>query len=452
MKINGIIAEYNPFHKGHEYHIAQSKALTGADYTVVVMSGNFVQRGAPALLDKHTRAKMALLCGADLVLELPALYATASAEFFADGGISLLTGLGAVTHLCFGSECGDISSLRELASVLAEEPDDYRNSLKEYLRRGMAYPEARAKALLCLAPAHALNPITCEALLSSPNNILGLEYCKAVLRRKSPLVPVTVPRIGYGYHDTSLSDRRLTSCHALTSDETAVFCETSTHCDASTFCKALSSNNSSFCSATAIRHALFSGDDISLLAGQMPESAYGILLEKLQKNTPLHSDDFSSALYYKLLSESPYGYEKYLDITPDLSERIRNRLNEYRNFTDFCNRLKTKEITYTRISRCLLHILLNLTKSHIEAHKTLPVPYARVLGLRKSAAPLMHAVKESSQIPLVTKLADAEALLSPKAYALLKQDIEISRLYYGIDAIVHQTDAANEYSIPLAVV
>lgn len=440
MKVNGIIAEYNPFHKGHEYHIAQSKALTGADYTVVVMSGNFVQRGAPALLDKHTRTRMALLSGADLVLELPALYATASAEFFADGGVSLLTGLGAVTHLCFGSECGDIVPLQKLASILAEEPGDYRDSLKEYLRRGMTYPEARTRALLSLAPAHALDPVACKELLSSPNNILGLEYCKAVLRRKSSLIPVTIPRVGCGYHDTVLSDRRPIP------DNASTFGSSSASGNASF------SGDTNFCSATAIRHTLVSGGDISLLESQMPEPAYQLLAESLQKNLPLHSDDFSSALYYKLLSESPYGYEKYLDVSSDISERIRNHLNEYRSFTDFCNRLKTKEITYTRISRCLLHILLNLTKSHMDAHKSLPVPYARVLGLRKSAAPLMHAVKEASQIPLVTKLADAEAFLSPEAYPLLIQDIEISRLYYGIGTIVHQTDTTNEYSIPLVVI
>ncbi len=452
MKINGIIAEYNPFHKGHEYHIAQSKALTGADYTVVVMSGNFVQRGAPALLDKHARAKMALLCGADLVLELPALYATASAEFFADGGVSLLTSLGAVTHLCFGSEIGDITSLTELASVLSDEPADYRDSLKEHLRRGMAYPEARTKALLSVAPTHALNPTTCEALLSSPNNILGLEYCKAILRRKSSLIPVTIPRVGWGYHDTVLSDCRPVSANGSTSGSSSVSGDASTSGSSSASGDASISGDTNFCSATAIRHTLVSGGDISLLESQLPEPSYQLLAESLQKNLPLQSDDFSSALYYKLLSESPYGYEKYLDVTPDLSERIRNHLNEYRSFTDFCSRLKTKEITYTRISRCLLHILLNLTKSHIEAHKVLPVPYARVLGLRKSAAPLMHAVKESSQLPLVTKLADAEALLSPEAYALLKQDMEVSRLYYGMESMLRQTDAVNEYSIPLVVI
>ena len=194
MKVNGIVAEYNPFHNGHKYLLTESARKTGADYTVVVMSGDFVQRGAPAITDKFSRAQMALACGADLVLELPALYAAASAEFFAEGAVALFNGLNVVTDLCFGSECGDVSILRQIAEILAEEPEAYSLSLKQYLRQGLSYPNARNEALIQNYPflGHHKN------VFSSPNNILGIEYIKAILRSGSSLHPVTVLRTGAG--------------------------------------------------------------------------------------------------------------------------------------------------------------------------------------------------------------------------------------------------------------
>lgn len=411
MKVNGIIAEYNPFHNGHKYQLTQSLALTGADYTVVVMSGNFVQRGAPALVDKHTRAKMALLEGADLVLELPAIYATSSAEFFASGAVSLLTKLGVVSHLCFGSECGDIELLKQSASILVEEPADYTATFKRLLKQGMTYPNARTWALMQHYPDLTAN----KEIFSSSNNILGMEYIKAILRQKSPLIPVTIKRLGSGYHDRTLSD--------------------------------------AYCSAMAIRQALYAENDPSFLQNQMPPEADALLRDWLSTHSAVRSTDFSSALYYKLLSEQEYGYEKYLDVSSDLSDRIRNKLNEYKDYDAFCNLLKSKDITYTRISRCLLHILLNITKEDmaccIEMGYT---PYARVLGFRKNSSALLGAIKEQSRIPLVTKLADAEKLLDEEAYIMLKQDILISQLYQGILFGKDAESSANEYTIPLVIV
>lgn len=411
MKVNGIIAEYNPFHNGHKYQLTQSLALTGADYTVVVMSGNFVQRGAPALVDKHTRAKMALLGGADLVLELPAIYATSSAEFFASGAVALLTQLGVVSHLCFGSECGDIELLKQSASILVEEPADYTATFKRLIKQGMTYPNARTWALMQHYPDLTAN----KEIFSASNNILGMEYIKAILRQKSPLIPVTIKRLGSGYHDRTLSD--------------------------------------TYCSAMAIRQALYAKNDSSFLKNQMPAEADALLRDWLSTHPAVRSTDFSSALYYKLLSEQEYGYDKYLDVSSDLSDRIRNKLNEYKDYDDFCSLLKSKELTYTRVSRCLLHILLNITKEDmaccIEMGYT---PYARVLGFRKDSSALLSAIKEQSRIPLVTKLADAEKLLDAEAYIMLKQDILISQLYQGILFGKNAASSANEYTIPPVIV
>lgn len=200
MRVNGIIAEYNPFHNGHGYHIDAAKKQNNADYTIIAMSGNFMQRGEPALIDKYKRAEMALLNGADLVLELPAFYSASSAEFFARGGVTLLDKLGVVDSLCFGSECGDVDVLRRIAEILADEPEKYVSSLRRYIKDGLSYPTARTNALLEYDPTLS----NFHDVLSSPNNILGMEYIKTLILRKSSIQPVTTKRIGSSYHDLRL--------------------------------------------------------------------------------------------------------------------------------------------------------------------------------------------------------------------------------------------------------
>lgn len=202
MKITGIIAEYNPFHNGHRYQIQKARQITGADYVIVVMSGNFTQRGTPALIDKYSRAKMALMGGADLVLELPVCFATGSAEYFASGAIALLNQLGCVDSICFGSECGDIVPLKNLAQALVHETDDYKKILKSKLKSGSTYPVARNAAL-----AETLDGfIPYDMILGFPNNILGIEYIKALIRQNSPIEPFTNKRIGSDYHSYKLAD------------------------------------------------------------------------------------------------------------------------------------------------------------------------------------------------------------------------------------------------------
>lgn len=411
MKVNGIIAEYNPFHNGHKYQLSESLRCTKAQYTVVVMSGSFVQRGAPAMVNKFKRAEMALLNGADLVLELPAIYATASAEFFATGAVALLDRLGVVTNLCFGSECGDAQLLRQIAEILLDEPKAFTKSLKQYLREGLSYPNARTEALIQNYPF--LNQY--KNVFSSPNNILGIEYIKAILKNESSLEPVTILRTGAGYHSRLPEDDQ--------------------------------------CSALAIRQALYAGTDTAFLKNNMPSNAAAILTEQLSAIGPIRSDDFSDILYYKLITEKASGFEKYLDVSSDLSDRILSRLDNYKGFDSFCDLLKTKEMTYTRISRCLLHIMLNIKKTDMEKSKDIGIaPYARVLGFKKSSSTLLTKIKERSNIPLVTKLADAEELLDKAAYDMLRQDIRISQIYNGIAARRADSSPANEISTPLIIV
>lgn len=412
MKINGIITEYNPFHNGHAYQLSHTKELTGADYTIVVMSGDFVQRGIPALLDKHTRAKMALSSGADLVLELPVLFATSSAEFFATGAVNLLEKLGIVTHLSFGSECGDINILTKAAEILLKEPSAYTKSLKENLKQGMSYPTARNWALV----EHYPEMQTAIDIFKSPNNILGMEYIKALLRAGSDIQPVTLLRSGSAYNARKPED-------------------------------------GFYCSALSIREALSSGSDLAFLKDQMPASAHALLMAQYLDGRVLFPNSVSELLYYKLLSEESNGYEKYLDVSEDLSNRIRKSLPDYGGFEDFCLKLKTKEMTYTRISRCLLHILLKITKEDMACSKELGfTPYARILGFKKEAAPLLAAIKEQAAIPLVSKLADASQILNEDAMLMLKKDIFAAQVYHGLIAGKVGGAVENEYRISPVVV
>lgn len=411
MKINGIIAEYNPFHNGHKYHLEDAKKANNADYTIIAMSGNFMQRGAPALLDKFKRAEMALQNGADLVLEFPIYYAASSAEYFATGAVTLLDKLGVVTNLCFGSECGDLDVLQKIAEILINEPAEYASTLRNNLRRGMCYPLARTDAMLQYEPSLRQS----RDVFSSPNNILGIEYLKVLLRRNSSIQPFTTMRVGAAYHDKRMGEKQS--------------------------------------SALAIRQAIFSREDTEYLSIHMPPTAYELMISHLQQNPPTHVDHFSSALLYKLLSESAHGFEQYLDVSSDLSDKICKNLYQFTTFSSFCDLLKSKEMTYTRISRCLLHILLNMKKSAMETYIAMDyVPYARVLGFRKDATPLLSAIKEHSSIPLVTKLADADKILPEQAHEMLKNDIQINSIYESTAALKAKRPIRNEYRTPIVIV
>ncbi len=412
MKVNGIIAEYNPFHNGHKFHIESSKSATNADYTIVVMSGNYVQRGAPALLNKYIRTEMALQNGADLVLELPTLYASASAEYFAMGAVSLLDKLGIVDNLCFGSECGEIALLQEIANILTKEAPDYTATLKRFLRQGFSYPNARNWALVQHYPY--LNEH--QSVLNSPNNILGIEYCKSIALRNSQMNPFTIRRAGNDYSSGEIKPAQL-------------------------------------CSALAIRLALFSGRDVSEVREHMPDSVSNALSEALQNGTLLRRNNFSSILFYKLISEKEQGYTSYLDISEELSERIINRLNEFCSFENFCDLLKTKEITYSRISRCLLHILLNIKKEDMDFGKSLDyVPYARILGFRKDSTELLSSIKEHSSIPMISKLADAPKILDANAYRFLEKELYMNEIFHGVVGVKTEKAPENEFSTPIVIV
>lgn len=412
MNIVGIVAEYNPFHKGHAYQIEQLREKTNADYIVVAMSGNFQQRGVPALCDKFSRAHMALLNGADLVLEIPTLWATASAEYFACGGVGTLDATGVITHLGFGAESNSLEQLTQITSVLKTEPEVYRKVLSNSIRSGYPFPVARKNALITTLPHIPSQQL--EDILNSPNNILAIEYLKAL---PNNIEPILIPRKGAGYHDNEI--------------------------------------DTEFPSASAIREALLgenAEESIDLVANAMPAEAFCILKELFDKGALIDSNDISDVLGYCLLCLSHRGYESFADCTKDLSNKIRNHLNEYVTFDDFVMTLKSKDLTYSRISRCLLHILLNIKQTDYNIGKAIGfAPYLRVLGFKKDSSDLLSEIDCHASAPIITKVADAEKILDYETYKIFERDILASNLFYQRMANKSHTKPVNEFTHQMVI-
>ena len=396
MKIVGLIAEYNPFHNGHRYHIEQAKELTGADHVIVVMSGDFVQRGAPAIMPKHMRCEAALKAGASLVIELPACYATASAESFAFGAVSILDKLGCVDAICFGSECGSIKNLQLISKILINEPAEYKEALQFYLKSGNSFPLARQNAMYDYFNSDIASPI-----LAEPNNILGIEYLKALYKIDSNMEPFTIARVSSHYHDEELQEE--------------------------------------YSSASAIRKEIQTNETFDL-EGQVPDDSLDLFKHNYQLRYPVYSNDFSLLLKYRLLNETKETLCQYADVSEDLANRIINQRNQYIDFEQFCDILKTKEITHSRISRALLHILLDIKKSDMT-----PIEHARVLGFRKDSTSVLSEIKESSVIPLVGKLVGIED-------PMILKDVYVSNLYESVITDKFKTPYINEYEQSLVLV
>ncbi len=344
----GIVAEYNPFHNGHKLQIDYAKNVLGADAIVVAMSGSFTQRGEIACFDKYTRAKSALLCGADIVLEIPTIFATSSAREYASAGVQLLASTGIVDTLLFSAECSDkdlfIKESKKLVEL--EESGEINNEINTLVASGISYATARAKALKTFLD---------EELISSPNNILGIEYCRYITANNLKISIQVMKRQGNDYNDLSLTGM--------------------------------------LSSATSIRqHYKISKEFVAV-----PEE----IMDIYDKATFIDSNDISEMLHYKLISED--NLEKYLDCSSDLSDRIKNKVNEFVSFTQFCEAIKTKNFEYSRISRVLCHILLGITeKDFKEAKKDGYITYIRMLGFSKNGSKFLGTIKEKASAPLLT--------------------------------------------------
>lgn len=420
MKVVGLITEYNPFHNGHKFHIEQAKTITGADYVIAVMSGNFVQRGSPAIIDKYARTMMALNNGVDLILELPVCYATGSAQYFALGAVTLLSRLGIVDYLCFGSECGEITVLEEATNLFYNSPKKFQEILYSYIKEGFSYPAARAKAAKQMLKAK--NNKLLE-VISEPNNILGIEYIRALQQISSTIKPVTIRRHMAHYHDITLNPN-------LSDEPNDDF-------------------RSSISSATAIREVLENSkypENLSDVKNSVPQWVYNYFLDNYYITYPITIEDFSGIIKYKILSESQDELAEYLDLTSDLADRIKNIDILNYNITKLSQEIKAKNITLTRVNRALLHVLLNIKTENFRKFIDKDIIYyARVLGMKKEASHLIRKIKNHGELPVITKVADAYKQLDTLGMEMLNHDIFAAHLFNQAAYAKLKTIIPNEY-------
>ncbi len=389
MKAVGLVTEYNPFHNGHLYHLNKAMELTGADISVAVMSGDFVQRGELAVLDKYTRASMALNSGVNLVVELPVNYAVSSAESFAAGALKVLNYIKA-DSIAFGSESGNIERLSKLAHILCDNEDTLYKEISKYTANGISYAAARQKVV------EKLTDKDTAAMLTSSNNILAVEYLKAIIKNNYAIKPYTIKRQGDSYNDTDI--------------------------------------RSEYASATALRGNL-KADNISKY---IPVKA-GLILSS--NTNYIYPDDITEALFTRLLGilfASSYDKNVFIENVmryPDVNKEIAGRLyksamdmitrtvpqgaeskdNGAFSFGSLCEHIKTKEVPLSRIKRALVRITLGLDKKHMEKYAN--EPYIRVLGFDKKGQEYLSYIRKTVEVPLITKIADYKEMLLDDIHA-----------------------------------
>ncbi|AJA48154.1 hypothetical protein CPAST_c20840 [Clostridium pasteurianum DSM 525 = ATCC 6013] len=395
MKISAIIAEYNPMHKGHILHINKTRELTNCDGIIGVISGNFVQRGQPSIIDKWTRAELAVLNGIDLVIELPSVYSISSAEFFSYGAISLLNNINVVDSLCFGSECGNLEPIYYIANTLQNPSYEYLDLLRKYIASGLPYFTARSKALFEISQNNIDINLTnsLESILSSSNNILGIEYCKSLIKLNSSIKAFTIKRQGDDYN-----------CQYI---------------------------NSEFPSATAIRKLIENDYDLNSIKNLLPDSVYEKIISLYKNNYDFaFSKDMFKFLRYKCLTNN-----NNIDKIPDANEGLHNKIYKSiinsTDFEDLMSNIKSKRYSYTRLSRILCQYFIGFDNYDTEILRKASCPYARILAFNKKGLEILKLIKKNSYIPLYSKLPKSKDMnscleldiLSTKAYSILNKSI-----------------------------
>ena len=414
-KILGIVAEYNPFHSGHLYQINKAKSICAADYVVVIMSGHFTQRGEAAIYDPYLRTEMALKAGVDAVYEMPAAFSTASAADFAFYAVTFLTLLN-VDYISFGVEDATLDELENLADILLNESEGFKNLIKEKLLKGYTYPLARKEAFLNeLKNFKNFDETRIKSLLSTPNNILGLEYIYTIKKIGSHLRPVLIKRKGSDYHDKGIA------------------------------------YNKEHSSATALRKYLSLHSELNGLESSLMPSS----IEIIKKSKPLFADDFRGSISRKLydLLYNDVDLSIYSDISPSLSDRIYKLNKNYSDYETMVASIKSKDYTFTRISRALCHILLNIKKSDTDIYKN-NIKYSKLLGFRKSSGHLLKLIKTRSKLINITKPADAKDILrdEKETYRLFMSEVYASYIYNSVYYDKYKTELKNSYSREIVIV
>lgn len=386
-KVLGIIAEYNPFHNGHLLHLEKSKKICDAQYSVCVMSGNFVQRGNTSIVNKWIRAEMALKSGVDLVLELPTVYSISSAENFAEGAIKLLNSLKIVDTISFGSENSDINVLNRISSVLHEEPKQYLEFLNSESKKGLSFPKARENAILLY-----LNDKKYLNILNQPNNTLAIEYLKALKKYKSHISPISVKREKVFYNSNCIVDE--------------------------------------YASATAIRNMIIN-EQFNDIRKVVPASSYNLLMNEIEEgHLVIDISKFEKEILYAIRRLSAGDIKNFPEVTEGLENAIKNASNSCNNLSELINMIKSKRYTHTRIQRILLYILLNITKKDMYLSRK-NIPYARILGYSPQGKELISEIyKANPKITLITSVKNFLDSSNNKTYKyMLNKDILATNIY-----------------------
>lgn len=366
MKTLGIIGEYNPFHYGHKFHLEKSMSKTNADYSIAIMSGSFLQRGEPSFVDKWTRARMAVDNGFNLVIELPFIYSVQSAEYFAYGGVKLLDSLNIVDYLSFGSESGKIDELKFIANILREEPRSYVEILKDNLNRGLSFSVSRSNALEEHISSKYPNQIkNYNHILKQSNNILAIEYLKALSNLKSPIEAITVKRTGHDYKDKTVSSR--------------------------------------FASASGIRNTI-EKNGLESSVDLLTPSSYLSLEKYLNKYKAFNSlSNYQEILIYLLRTSSPDKIRNLLNIEQGLENRLIQKSFKHKDIYKLIDAVASKRYPKTRIQRILIHLLHGLYKDDfIRLSKYYP-SYIRILAMDSDGFKVINRIKENSIVPIITK-------------------------------------------------
>ena len=361
-RVLGIIAEYNPFHNGHMYHLQKAKEQSGAQYCICVMSGNFVQRGNTSIVNKWKKAEMALLNGVDLVIELPTIYSVASAEGFSLGSIKLLNNLKIVDAISFGTETSDFAALNNISSIVNEEPMKYKSILNSELKKGLSFPKARENALMLYLNDNKRY----DNILNTPNNILAIEYLKALKKIKSTIQPIPIKREKVYYNDNVIVDE--------------------------------------FASATAIRK-LLKNEDFSEIRKVVPKSTYQILKKETELgNVVLDLSRYEKEIIYNLRRMTVSEIAELPDVNEGLEHSLKNAANYSNDITNLINIVKTKRYTVTRIQRILICVLLGITKRDVGMAKKAE-PYIRVLGFNEKGKELISRInKQNPKATVITSV------------------------------------------------
>ena len=382
MKILGIITEYNPFHNGHLYHLFKAKEITGADYVVAVMSGNFLQRGEPAIINKWARTKMALNAGVDLIIELPFVFSTQDANGFAFGAVKLLDSLQIIDYLCFGCEADNLDTLYSISNFLHVEPQKYKELIVHNSKNGYEFPRARSQAIceyhriFGIDGLEKISPLELSKLLKYPNNILALEYIKHLLNLKSKIKPISIKRMGASYHQKNIKGK--------------------------------------ISSATSIRNEILNSlsspkTDLFMLNNKIKstitQSGFPVLEKELREGRgPITLNSYRQYILATLRRMPLEDISRIQGVTEGLENRIKKASLKSYTIEHLINSIKTRRYTRTKIQRIILHLMMNLSKKDVKIFNRCGPLYARVLGFSKKGKTLLRTIKKSSSTPLISKL------------------------------------------------